>query len=229
MVVIGEDDRVPVVNTSALPAAAIGRLVAKLPQGGFYGCTGTMVAANLVLTAGHCVLNDDGSLKSHEIRFFRAITSEPQSFESGVKVNFKWTNSNYGQGSSDENRLIDYALVRLESSNSEWLSVHADDLFEGAILSNVGYPMSKSPKGWVPYSEVGCKLTKLADIYPTAFWSSCDVSEGMSGGPVLAWDPSEGKYLLVGVNVAEGNPVNGSFHLRSSFIVRQLSEAGMGF
>ncbi len=79
----GEDNRVPVVNSSALPASAIGRLVAKLPQGGFYGCTGTLVAADLALTAGHCVMNEDGSLRSQEIRFFRAVTSAPQTFESG--------------------------------------------------------------------------------------------------------------------------------------------------
>ena len=48
--IMGSDDRV-ILDTSAWPWAAVGRV--NRETGGF--CTGTLVAANLVLTAAHCL------------------------------------------------------------------------------------------------------------------------------------------------------------------------------
>ncbi len=51
--IMGSDDRV-ILDTSAWPWAAVGRV--NRETGGF--CTGTLVAANLVLTAAHCLYNN---------------------------------------------------------------------------------------------------------------------------------------------------------------------------
>ncbi len=53
----------------------------------------------------------------------------------------------------------------------------------------------------------------------------------MSGGPVLAWDPSASKYYLVGINVAEGNQVTdrsilGHVSLCSSLITQESNFSG---
>ena len=54
--VIGDDDRIAVLNTLEFPNRAIVQILFKNPlTGGSHMCSGTMISPNVVLTAGHCV------------------------------------------------------------------------------------------------------------------------------------------------------------------------------
>jgi V8-like Glu-specific endopeptidase len=72
-----DDQRLPLDLTTDLPLKAVGRIGAALPNRQYYGCTGSFIARNLVLTAAHCVLNDDGSTRSENVRFFSAAVRTP--------------------------------------------------------------------------------------------------------------------------------------------------------
>ena len=219
-----DDQRLPLDLTTDLPLKAVGRIVAALPNGQYYGCTGSFIARNLVLTAAHCVLNDDGSMRSENVRFFPAVVGTPESFESGVKANYVWRSRQYGRLAGDAKRLVDWAVLRVEGYSDDTLELFSGQLKAGAFLTTISYPVEKSPQGWQPFGEKNCRLNRVSEgDISVAFWSSCDVSEGASGGPVLAYDPETNKFLIVGLIVSKGRPDIGAFHLKSSYLVREIS------
>ncbi len=222
-VINGVDDRNSIELSSPLPSHVVGRLVAKMEGNMFYTCTASFISANLVLTAGHCVMNEDGGLRSQEIRFFPGVFSKP-AWDSGILANFVWRSRAYGSSNNENNRHVDWAVLRVDSQSQDWFEVFDGDLQLGALLSTISYPNEKSEKGWTPFSETNCRLNQYGSgQLSVAFWSTCDVTQGASGGPVLAYVPSLNKFYIVGINVAEGNQTLGSFHLKSSYLVREIN------
>ena len=53
--VVGNDDRVQVTETNEYPFSSLGFVYSEFDDGTAGGCSGTLIAPNLVLTAAHCV------------------------------------------------------------------------------------------------------------------------------------------------------------------------------
>jgi V8-like Glu-specific endopeptidase len=223
-VVNGDDNRVSLSVRTSLPIASVGRLVTKLDGNQFYTCTASFIARDLVLTAAHCLLNEDGTFRSNATRFFPNIFEKPSSFEAGFEVTYVWRDQNYGKGSIEQNRLMDWAVLRVNGSSENWLNLISEDLQAGAYLTTISYPLEKSAKGWTPFAETNCVLNANGSgESESGFWSSCDVTKGASGGPVLAFDPNRDIFWIAGINVGEGSTLDGSFHLKASYLASQIS------
>ncbi|MCM0591557.1 MAG: trypsin-like serine protease [Gloeotrichia echinulata DEX184] len=66
--IIGIDNRIPMTSRK-YPWSAIGRIKGTTADGSGYYCTGTLIAANLVLTNAHCVINPETGELSTRIQF----------------------------------------------------------------------------------------------------------------------------------------------------------------
>lgn len=140
--VIGQDNRVRITNTTTFPWRTITKLYVTFPNGKTYGCSGTLIAAKYVLTAGHCVHDpvDGGWVKKIEVIPGLNGTYKPygSAFSTKVRSYTNWTSrrdSNY-----------DFALVTLDrniGNTTGWLGYGYYPSINGVTGHIAGYPGDK--------------------------------------------------------------------------------------
>ena len=182
--VIGTDDRLPVADPLAYPAGAIGRLTFR-QRGGSYFCTGFLIAADTVATAGHCVhdgLSDSVEGFSDNVFFTpgqNGIGGSSAPFGSCGVIEVTATDP-WLQGQVER---FDLGFVRLDCSIGDtvgWFGFEpggsADA--EGSDVTVQGYPFDK-PSGTQWFSEGTIEFVTDG----LAFYRA-DSSAGQSGSPV---------------------------------------------
>jgi putative chitinase len=195
--VIEPDTREVVVNTTEYPSRAIVQIsFVNASNGKRYSCTGGMIGANFVLTAGHCVHDGgpgggwhrdfviypgrNGPLKP----FGSCSASQLYSVEG-------WVNA----ASADEGRLYDIGAIKLDCDigrQTGWLRLStAADSIVGTQTMIQGYPCDKTPAGkaWVSRDEV-------RGVLPQKLFYQNDTYGCMSGAPVF----TDGDQGIVGVH-----------------------------
>lgn len=202
--IFGKDDRAPLGAIGA-PWTAIGRL--EREGGGF--CTGSLVGPDILLTAAHCVIDEEG--RSYQGLVFRAFqTLNASAAESAVMECRNEKSCRIGARVWTSDRDEDWALVRLENAIDgavgtlpvRPLNIMNADTLRDTLLTSVGYS-ARVMDGLVPLVEKGCKLRRAFRPQP-ALYNDCDIWQGMSGGPLLLLDERGAPFIIA--IITEGNP-----------------------
>ncbi|MER0203891.1 MAG: protease [Nitrosomonas sp.] len=190
--IIGDDERVVVQNTTLFPARAIVQILFTAAESGNkYLCTGTLISADTVLTAGHCIHSGtvDGKWYT-DFTIYPGRNSGAQPFGSCTGKKLYALNGWVNAGSSTEARQYDLGAIKLDcdvGQRTGWLMVRALGDDEMGLPTTVqGYPADKTPAGRQYMST-----DKIRNIQNLNVFYQNDTYGGMSGSPVLATGKNE--------------------------------------
>lgn len=150
------------------------------PTAGF--CTGFLIAPDILVTAGHCIQNEE-DLKN-AVWIFDYTADVPYN-EKGGYINIPEENQYYGVEILDtrlsNDRLYDYCVIRLnKKTNRKPYKFRTG----GAISFNDMIAMIGSPSG-LPLKVADSAHATNVDDYSTSFLTDLDAFHGNSGGPVF--------------------------------------------
>jgi|GEM_PF-974230 len=204
---IGEDDRLELLS-NRYPWSAIGRVMIEDANGMTGHCSGTLVAADIVLTNAHCVM----SSKTGELH--RSISFQPNVVNNVVRDLADLAEAEavfYGtdfQDNPSPPHPDDWAFLKLNQPLGDrygtipWLPLPLETLVEdyAGELVMVGYS-GDYPRDR-PASSAGVHLgCSLLGAYANSITHDCDTFGGSSGGPILAWVGDQA--YIVAINSAE--------------------------
>jgi len=228
-VIIGPDNRQPVYS-DAYPWSAVGQIVGFMPDGN-YTCTGTLVAADLVLTNAHCVINPETGEYSQRILFLpNLVNGRLRNSDDVAEVTGVLVGTDFAEPSSpnpDDWALISidkplgqtYGTIGLNPLPSEVL---INDFADNLIMVGYSGDFPAENPGQTASAHKGCSIVAEEQ---SVVLHLCDTTGGASGGPILA--VVDGEYRIVALHAAgESNRETGegivNFAVKIPRIVRQL-------
>lgn len=194
--VIGVDTRKQILDTTKNPY----RAVVKLGGGSLSGCTGWMVSADTLVTAGHCVWN--GFSYTADFNAWPAKNGNIAPFGS-CQASQIWTDKKWLETQDWE---YDWAVVKLNCRVGEqtgWFGykVATDAALLKTYVSVTGYP------GDMPESTMWTDNKKVASVTKTKVWYPADTIGGQSGAPVYT---SAGQAIAIHAYGADENGNSGT-------------------
>lgn len=190
--IFGQDDRVPVLDTTASGVRAVARIVEFDGAGDLISeCTGTLLTKHVVLTAAHCLYRDDSYVFGVLVIPGEAATDEPfgigEAFEMAVPAG--WITLQDLQLDRSLPSPHDWGIVIVQSP--PWgdelapypVVAHAPTDYlndSDTYLATIGFPGDK-PEGsmWATWSD-----TRVVD--QVFVHTDMDVVPGQSGSPIYA-------------------------------------------
>lgn len=171
---------------------AVGQITYGGPKGSAI-CTGTLVAANLVLTAGHCVAHGGVPMRAGDIQFSAGWrTGESLAIRRGSAIILAAP-----QGGVAKTLAQDVALIVLDEPISAE-EITPMELSDQGMLSEIyGFVGYRRDAPDVLQREMACPLV---GVTPGILRLGCEVVSGNSGAPVL--QQRGGKWQVAAVMVA---------------------------
>ncbi len=219
---IGVEDRVAVTGTLAYPWNTIGFLAISYAGGASYRCSGTLVSPYVVLTAGHCIHNNNRGGYVISARFYPGqyqanLGDTPQRpYGSKADVAALQTTDTWTQISgSDSYPVTDYksdmAAIEFKTPFT-FTSTFMPVLYSstGGPVTNAGYPgLFQNTTAYGLYTDSGSDTSGgyLRSNHVRQF--AIDASGGDSGSPFFFVDPATGQSALVG-SLSYGDDQNDS-------------------
>jgi len=211
--IIGCDQRTlgPVSTAEALATNGPWRHVGQLSGGGSSSCTGTLIGPKHVLTAAHCVIDQNSQFKNGPVIFRLARykfneCGRPYGTYSAVRV---FVPSAYdGDDLSPENKVWDYAVVELTSEIPDAVPMAFGYLSWATIQDltaySIGYPGDKDPANsvWQTGSNndfIDSPYKYLASGDRGLLYATNDGALGQSGSPMYVFH--NGQRVIVGVYI----------------------------
>ncbi|MEH1933279.1 MAG: trypsin-like peptidase domain-containing protein [Nostoc sp.] len=230
------DNRTPMLSDK-YPWSAIGRIKGTTGDGSGYYCTGTLIAANLVLTNAHCVIDHETGKLSTKIEFLpNVIDGHYQDIAETKEVY-------YGTDFKESKDLSpnDWAILKINQPLGRkygylgWKSIASATLVRNEkAFYFVGYsgdfPNDNYQKyfsagaGWTASYEAGCSIVGEEDGF---FLHDCATAAGSSGSPivgVIGGDP----YIVALNNGEAKNLKTGQDIINYAVKISTIEEASRG-
>lgn len=221
--VIGNDDRQKVTNTAAYPWRAMVKLYPKFPNGITYNCSGTLVDAKYVLTAGHCIYNSSAGGWATSVQVIPGLNGTYQPYGATwatlMRTYTAWTNNS----SADH----DFALLTLAApigSSTGWLGMKVYSDMDGRFGNLAGYPADRDNATGM-YYHFGSMLSSTAN----RVFHQIDTFGGHSGSGIYHIEAGPHRYIFaVHTNGNEGDNQNKGCRLDSGKFSSILSWIATG-
>lgn len=203
--VIGTDSRTRVTNTTAYPWRTVTKLFVTFPKSNSpSGCSGTLIAAQYVLTAGHCVYNkaSGGYAKKIEVIPGLSGTYKPygSAYAKKIRAYTAWTSS--------QNSNYDFALITLDrpiGNSTGWLGYTTYSSVNGITGNIAGYPGDKG--GTYLYYHSG----RISSSTSYRLYYQIDTYGGQSGSGIYYIDSQNNRYIF-GVHTTGVTPSSPSYN-----------------
>ncbi len=211
---VGVEDRTIVSNTLTYPWNTIGYLVVTYPSGNSFRCSGALVSAYVVLTAGHCIHSNSEGGYVTSAAFFPAQyqtapgVGGPIRPYSNSDLAFVKTTQTWTQISGENSYVVtqyrhDLAAVQFDTPftfTSTFMPVVFGDTTTN--ITSAGYPAVVDGKSNIQaqYFDDGSETTASSSYRNFSVREfAVDASGGNSGGPFFALESTTGQYRLVGI------------------------------
>jgi glutamyl endopeptidase len=168
--VIGSDGRILISDTTIYPWSAQSKLFITFPNGDIFGCSGTLIQAKYVLTAGHCVYNKNSGGWYTKMEVVPGLNNTYKPFGSAFATYAR----TYRSWINNQNSRSDMALVTLDrniGSTTGWLGYNSYSTINGVTGHLAGYPGDKGGlKLYYSYGSISNSTAKRVyysiDTYP---------------------------------------------------------------
>jgi len=184
-----------ITDFSPFPTKAIGRVNFQHQDGDGYICSGAFIAADVVLTAGHCCWEDGNWSKNFEIVLGYDHGGGTSYEADDLRISKGW------QHDTDEAFKYDYCFLKMKSEGPAWLGWQTDVDFSQPQWDSIdayGYPENygDTEELYVAHSTYMRDSISLTDDKDAGYYrANCNpMHHGNSGGPWFAND------LVVGLN-----------------------------
>lgn len=203
--IIGMDDRRRV-EADGTPWDAIGQInIAGYRR--LSRCTGTLVAADMVITAAHCVADPRtrAPFPLHNIHFLAGVRGEGHKGHATarcVQILSGYDFGSTGQKASGDTMARDAALIVLEHPLDVEPIRLADPerLASDLPLTHLAYAADRR---YGLSAHTGCR--RLPSMHPHALWrTDCDTHPASSGGPVFHGEGRETRLAAIMIGAGGG-------------------------
>lgn len=183
--VIGADGRYRITGTKAFP----NRAVVYIERSGRAHCSGWMISADTLVTAGHCVYNRSAKDWYSGLKFYPGAngSSKPYGYATARQ---KWTDINYIKSG---NVGQDWGIVKLNrriGAQTGWFGLKWQTAsYNGKSVTIKGYPGDK------PAAQMWGMSGKIEYSKPNQLCYSIDTAGGQSGSPV--YEPSTNQAIAI--------------------------------
>lgn len=184
-----------IADINSHPAMAVGLLQWSLSNESS-NCTAFLVSKDILVTASHCILGDDGKKKSGTLTFYpRWPSTEGATVAKVITTGTKVPRSDWKN---------DWALLRVPAIGLRygWFGVRSINLkfhLNRKNFHNFGYSAQIDSGNTLTVTN-NCQFK---GSFSGEFLNDCNLTHGGSGGPIF-YEGTDGRYYVVAIQVAEG-------------------------